>query len=61
MKMLCVVCALVFLVGVSPAHAERASVVVAKATATATTAAIKAVPKAPRAAWHGFKWLIAHA
>ena len=61
MRMLVMFVALVFVVGVSEARAERASVVAAKAVSKATVTAVKAVPKAPGAAWRGLTWLIRHA
>lgn len=60
MRHILLVIAAVLVVGVMEVRAERASVVVAKATVTAVTATVKAVPKAPAATWRGVKWVIAH-
>ena len=60
MRTFCIVFALVFVVGMSPALAERVSVRVVKTAVAVTTTAVKAVPKAPRAAWRGISWLIKH-
>lgn len=54
------VIALVVVIGVSDVRAERASVVVAKATVAAVSATVKAVPKVPGASWRGMKWLVRH-
>ena len=61
MRTLFLVVVLAFIVGASEARAERASVLVVKTAVAATTAAVKAVPKAPGAAWRGLKWLARHA
>ena len=61
MRHLCILVALVFVVGVSEARAERASVVVVKAVSKATVTAVKAAPKVPGAAWRCLKWVAAHA
>lgn len=60
MKRLVFIVAAVFVCSV-PANAERASVVVAKATVKAVTATAKAVPKAPSATWRALKWVARHA
>ena len=70
MRTLFIVFALVFVVGVSAARAERASVAVAKAVSKASVAAVKASGKAVkvavstcpgRSAWRGLKWVVKHA
>ena len=61
MRMLVMFVALVFVVGVSEARAERASVVAAKAVSKAAVTVVKAVPKAPAAAWKCLKFVAAHA
>ena len=61
MRTLSLVVALVVIVGVSEASAERASVIAVKAVSKAAVTVVKAVPKAPAAAWRGVKWVVKHA
>ena len=57
MKTLCLVAALVAVVGVSEARAERVSVTIAKGVVKVA----KAVPCPAPAAWRGIKWVAKHA
>ena len=61
MRTLFVLVACVFVVGVSEARAERASIIAAKAVSKASVTVVKAVPKAPGAAWRCVKWVAKHA
>ena len=61
MRIFFVVFALVFVVGVSHARAERVSVAAVKAVSKAGVTVVKAVPKVPGAAWRCVKWAAKHA